>query len=163
LIKALRDESTAVQEAATQSLIYLGNSDNAFFTNSGELVAYMVIPLLREEETYLRNTALLIIKEIGHRAPELLYKLLKDKDADIRKFALDLIGQIKTGFDPSKVLPLLKDDNGNVRAAAANALGELGYKEAIPALIESLKDEEWIVFMFCRLWQCFKQLKLQNK
>jgi len=26
LIKALRDESTAVQEAATQSLIYLGNS-----------------------------------------------------------------------------------------------------------------------------------------
>lgn len=146
LIQALRDESTAVQEAATQSLIYLGNSDNAFFTNSGEIIAYMVIPLLREEETYLRNTALLIIKEIGHRAPELLYKLLKDKDADIRKFALDLIGQIKTGFDPSKVLPLLKDENGNVRAAAANALGELGYKEAIPALIESLKDEEWIVF-----------------
>lgn len=146
LIKALKDENTAVQEAATQSLIYIGNSDTSSLINSGEVVTYMVIPLLREEEAYLRNTAILIIKEIGDKAPELIYKLLKDKDPDIKKFALDLIADIKKGFDASKILPSLKDSNGNVRAAAAHALGELGYREAIPSLIESLQDEEWVVF-----------------
>lgn len=145
LIKALRDESTAVQEAATQSLIFLGSEDR-FLINSGEVITYMVVPLLREEEAYLRNTALLIIKEIGHRSPELIYKLLKDKDPDIRKFALDLIADIKTGFDGERIIPLLNDPNGNVRAAAAHALGELRYMEAIPALVERLQDEEWVVF-----------------
>jgi len=159
LIKALRDENTAVQEAATQSLISIGNRDNFFLINPGEVVTYMVVPLLREEDVYLRNTAILIIKEIGHRAPELLYKLLKDKDPDIRKFSLDLIADIKKGFDASKLIPLLKDPNGNVRAAAAHALGELGYRQAIPALIESLKDEEWVVFY---VLQALAQLKAEE-
>lgn len=159
LIKALRDENTAVQEAATQSLISIGSKDNFFLINPGEVVTYMVVPLLREEDVYLRNTAILIIKEIGHRAPELLYKLFKDKDPDIRKFSLDLIADIKKGFDASKIIPLLKDSNGNVRAAAAHALGELGYRQAIPVLIESLKDEEWVVFY---VLQALAQLKAEE-
>ena len=147
LIKALRDESTAVQEAATYALISIGNSENQrFLVNPGELVTYMVIPLLREEEAYLRNTALLILTEIGNKSPHLIYQLLKDKDPDIRKFGLDLIADIKKGFDGAFIIPLLQDPNGNVRAAAARAIGELGYKEGISALIERLNDEEWIVF-----------------
>lgn len=159
LIKALRDENTAVQEAAAQSLISIGSRDDFSLINPGEVVTYMVIPLLREEDVYLRNTAILIIKEIGHRASELLYKLFKDKDPDIRKFALDLIADIKKGFDASKIIPLLKDSNGNVRAAAAHALGELGYRQAIPVFIESLKDEEWVVFY---VLQALAQLKAEE-
>lgn len=148
LIKALRDESTAVQEAATQSIISIGVSEDRerFLSEPGELVTYMVIPLLREEEAYIRNTALLILKEIGSKAPKLIYQLLKDKDHDVRKFGLDLIADIKEGFEGSKLIPLLKDSNANVRAAAARAIGELKSREAIPALIESLNDEEWVVF-----------------
>jgi HEAT repeat protein len=147
LIKALRDESTAVQESATQALITLGNSDDSkFLVNIGEFVIYMVIPLLREEQAYLRNTALLIIKEVGHRAINLLYSLLKDKDPDIRKFALDLIADIKEGIDASKILPLLEDENANVRAATARAIGELGYREAVSHMLKKLNDDEWVVF-----------------
>lgn len=148
LIKALKDENPAVQDAATQSLISIGTSEDEdrFLTNPGELVTYMVIPLLREEEAYLRNTALLILTEIGSKAPELIYQLLKDKDPDVRKFGLDLIADIKYGFDGERIIPLLKDSNANVRAAAARAIGELGYEGAIAALIESLNDEEWVTF-----------------
>ncbi len=148
LIKALKDESPAVQDAATQALIAIGTSldEERFSSNPGELVTYMVIPLLREEEAYIRNTALLILTEIGSKAPFLIYQLLKDKDPDVRKFGLDLIADIKSGFDGEKVIPLLKDPNANVRAAAARALGELRYEKAISALIECLNDEEWVSF-----------------
>ncbi|HEX8948855.1 MAG TPA: HEAT repeat domain-containing protein [Dissulfurispiraceae bacterium] len=135
LIKALSDPNSGVQDAAMRTLISLG----------GEITAYMVLPLLREN-SYLRNTALIILRELGELAVPLLYPLLKDKDADIRKFAIDLLGEIKKGVDPSKIVAYLADANANVRAAAAKALGELRYRLAIPEMINALRDEEWVCF-----------------
>lgn len=135
LIKALSDENAGVQDAAMRSLIAIG----------GEIVGYMVLPLLREN-SYLRNTALIILTNLGGVVVHLLYPLLKDKDDDVRKFAIDLMGDIKTNVDPSKIVPLLHDPNANVRAAAARSLGLLGYRDAIPSIIEALKDEEWVRF-----------------
>lgn len=135
LIRALSDKSAGVQEAAMRSLIAIG----------GEVVGYMVLPLLRED-AYLRNTALTILTELGEVAVPLIYPLLKDRDADIRKFAIDLLVGIKEGVDTSRIVPCLKDLNANVRTAAAKAFGILEYREAIPALIEALRDEEWVCF-----------------
>jgi HEAT repeat protein len=135
LIKALSDENAGVQDAAMRSIIAIG----------GETAAYMVLPLLREG-SYLRNTALIILTAIGEVSVPLLYPLLKDKDDDIRKFAIDIMGEIKKGVEPSMIMPLLKDPNANVRAAAAKSLGLLGYRDSIPELIKALKDEEWVCF-----------------
>lgn len=135
LIKALSDENAGVQDASMRSLIAIG----------GEVAGYMVLPLLREN-SYLRNTALIILTALGEIVIPLLYPLLEDKDDDMRKFAIDLMGDIKKGVEPSKIVPLIKDPNANVRAAAAKSLGLLGYREAIPELIEALKDEEWVCF-----------------
>ncbi len=135
LIKALYDENAGVQDAAMRSLIAIGSEE----------VAYMTIPLLREN-ALLRNTALIILTAIGAKAVPLLYTCLKDKDDDIRKFAIDLFGDIREGVDPERVVPFLKDPNANVRAAATKTLGRLGYKQYIPYLIEALKDEEWVCF-----------------
>ena len=135
LLRALRDENPGVQDAAMRSLIAIG----------GETTAYMVIPLLRED-SYLRNTAIIILKEIGGATVPLLYSLLKDKDDDVRKFALDLIIDIHQGVDHEKILPLLRDPNQNVRASAAKAVGVVMQQNAVPHLIEALKDEEWVVF-----------------
>ena len=135
LIKALSDESAGVQDAAMRSLIAIG----------GEVTAYMVLPLLRAN-TYLRNTALIILMQLGCVSVPLLYPLLKDKDEDVRKFAIDLLADIGYGVDPAFIVPLLKDSNSNVRAAAAKALGLLGYRQAIPELLNALNDEEWVRF-----------------
>jgi HEAT repeat protein len=135
LIKALNDENTGVQDAAMRALISIG----------GETVAYMALPLLREG-SYLRNTGLIILRQLGEVSVPLLYPLLKDKDHDIRKFAIDLLSEIQTGVDPSRIVPLLDDENANVRAAAAKAFGDLGYREAIPHLTRRLIDEEWVCF-----------------
>jgi len=135
LIKALSDENAGVQDAAMRSIIAIGS----------ETAAYMVLPLLRES-SYLRNTALIILTELGEVSVPLLYPLLKDKDDDVRKFAVDILRDIKSGVNASVLVPLLKDEDSNVRAAAARAIGSLGYRDAISELINALDDEEWVCF-----------------
>ena len=135
LIKALSDQNTGVQDAAMRSLIAFG----------GEIVAYMVLPLLRES-SYLRNTGLIILKQLGGVSVPLLYPLLKDKDHDVRKFAIDLLSEIQTDVDSSQIIPTLEDPNANVRAAAAKALGDLGFSDAVPQLMQRLYDDEWVCF-----------------
>ncbi len=134
LIKALRDDNFGVQDAAMHSLMAM----------RGEVTAYMVLPLLRED-SFLRNTALVILTEIGEDAVSLLPILLNDKDDDVRKFALDLIHDIKHCDYPEKIIDLIgKDPNANVRAAAAKSLGTLKFKDAVPQLVSALHDEEWV-------------------
>jgi HEAT repeat protein len=136
LIEALRDDNFGVQDAAMHSLMKI----------KGECTVYMVLPLLREN-SFLRNTALIILKEMGRIAVPLLYVLLNDKDDDVRKFALDLIHDIGYCSYPEKLVEMLTGDpNANVRAAASKTLGKLQYKKAIPQLIRALNDEEWVCF-----------------
>ena len=136
LIKALRDNNLGVQDAAMRSLMSI----------RGESTVYMVLPLLREN-SYLRNTALIILKEMGNIAVPLLYLLLNDRDDDVRKFALDLIHDIQYCTYPEKLVEMLTGDpNANVRAAAAKTIGRLEYKKAVPQLVKALKDEEWVCF-----------------
>jgi HEAT repeat protein len=136
LIKALRDDNAGVQDAAMRSLINIG----------GEVTAYMVLPLLRDG-AYLRNTAMIILKEIGADSVCLLKTLLKDRDDDVRKFAVDLVCEIKEcGYPEELVYVLGNDPNPNVRASAAKAIGLLHYEDALPQLMHALEDEEWVVF-----------------
>jgi len=136
LLHALRDESPGVHDAAMRSLAAIG----------GEVTAYMVLPLLREE-ALLRNTAMIILREIGEPIVPLLRPLLKDRDDDVRKFALDLVCDVGRCGWPDAVALLLSDDpNPNVRAAAAKAIGVLGYREALPGLVAALGDNEWVRF-----------------
>ena len=136
LIKALRDENFGVQDAAMRSLTDIKE----------ETTAYMVLPLLRED-SFLRNTAIIILREMGKIAVPLLYILLNDKDDDVRKFALDIITDVRHCNYPEKLVEMLTgDSNANVRAAAAKAIGALQYRKAIPQLIKALGDDEWVCF-----------------
>ena len=135
LIKVLRDENPGVQDAAMRAIINIG----------GEVAAYMALPLLRED-AFLRNTGRIILKAIGVPASPLLRHLFKDKDDDIRIFALDLIAEIRDCDYPEDIVTLLSSDpNPNVRSSAARSLGRLGYTSALPALHQALRDEEWVI------------------
>ncbi|MBF0553402.1 MAG: HEAT repeat domain-containing protein [Nitrospirae bacterium] len=135
LIKMMSDDSPAVVDAAMQSILHIG----------GEAAAYMLIPVLRKDAGQ-RNAAFLLLKGLGASTVPLLYDLLYDKDDDMRKFALDLLGDIAVGAEADKILPALKDPNANVRAAACRALGLLKAEGAVAQIEEALKDEEWVAF-----------------
>ncbi len=136
LIKALRDSNPGVQDAAMRSLIDIG----------GEATAYMVLPLLRDNAV-MRNTAVIILQEIGAAAVPMIGPLLNDKDEDIRKFAIDMICEIGACDRPEDLMAILRGDpNPNVRVSAAKALGALRYPQAVPVLIDALRDTEWVCF-----------------
>ncbi|HHN64586.1 MAG TPA: hypothetical protein ENK09_04415 [Nitrospirae bacterium] len=133
LIRALEDENPGVSDAAMRSLISIG----------GEVTAYMMLPLLREH-ALLRNTALLVMKEIGNI--RIIRKLLIDKDDDVRKFGVDLIAELKDRESCPYLRDLMKDPNPNVRAATASAIGKIGCHDLKDELIEALDDDEWVCF-----------------
>ena len=98
----------------------------------GEVAAWMVLPLLREDP-FLRNVAMVILKEIGPMPISHLPPLLKDKDDDVRKFAIELIADAGGRHLEKALCERLSDDqNPNVRAAAAKALGTLDCRDALP-------------------------------
>ncbi|MCL1925777.1 MAG: HEAT repeat domain-containing protein [Syntrophorhabdaceae bacterium] len=136
LIQALKDPHPGVQEAAASSLISIG----------GEVTAWMVLPLLREE-ALLSNMAMVILREIGPATLRHLSPLLRDKDDDIRKFAIELVADLGGREYMDKLVERLKWDlNPNVRAVAAKALGDLRCHETLPNLVAALKDVEWVRF-----------------
>ncbi|MEW6602241.1 MAG: HEAT repeat domain-containing protein [Nitrospirota bacterium] len=146
LIRALKDNNFGVQDAAMRSLMEI----------KGEATVYMLLPLLREN-SFLRNTAIMIIREVGRIAVPLLHVLLDDRDDDIRKFALDLIHDIQYCKYPEKLVQMLVEDpNANVRAAAAKTIGMLQYDKATPQLIKALSDEEWVCFSALEALACIK-------
>lgn len=127
LIRLLGDGAVAVREAAVESLKAIG----------GAAVSREAAPLLESEEPFLRNYAVEILESAGELAVPELLKLCDTESVDLRKFALDIIGNIGVKSDSEaygRCVHLLDDPNVNVAAAAAEALGKLGEPAALPLL-----------------------------
>lgn len=95
------------------------------------------------------NLKIKIIIEFGKYKVEntlpFLYECLKDKNWEIRKYALWAIGEIKENVDVEKLIPLVKDKNDLVRKEVAETFGKIKNNSTISYLIELLNDSNWLV------------------
>jgi HEAT repeat protein len=143
LTKALNDRSKYVRSAAANSLGKLASKNDT-------VAVTPLVELLKDNESIVRQQGAWALGQIGRRAlPEgfaPLSKLLEDKDWVVRvrgAFAIWSIGSNSQVALTSLVGTLL---NGNVegRCRAAQALSQMGpqAKAAIPALLQTLKDDE---------------------
>ena len=101
----------------------------------GEDVAEGLVPLLRSEDANLRNGAIEVLSELPEEAAPHIEELLRDTDADVRIFTLNLLNDLKhpdVGRWLSQVL--IHDPHVNVVAAALEVLAEVGTPQALPAL-----------------------------
>jgi HEAT repeat protein len=73
-----------------------------------------------------------------------LYECLKDKNWEIRKYAVWAVGEIKD-VDINFLIPLVKDKSYLVRKEVAEAFGKIKNPVAVSYLIELLDDSEWLV------------------
>ena len=138
LLRLLGDESVAVREAALESLKIIG----------GTAVSEKAILLLESEDTPTRNYAVDILESVGGPSIPALVKLCDASSVDLRKFALDIIGNIGVKSESeayARCLGLLEDANENVAAAAAEALGKIGESGALPFLDAKFESSHpWI-------------------
>ncbi len=133
----IKSRNVGVQEAAEYALRKI----------RGPKTIEKMIPYLHSEDSSLRNVAMDILREIGHDDVPSLCPLLLNQDPDIRIFMADILGHTQSRIAvPPLCEALLKDPEVNVRYQAAMSLGQLAFPEAVEALHQAMKDEEWVQF-----------------
>lgn len=66
--------------------------------------------------------------------------LLRDKDAEIRRLAVEVLGENRDRDSVRALRDVLSDRDPRVREAAATALGKLGDHDVVPPLLKLLED-----------------------
>jgi len=137
LLGALGDTDWRVRKTAVESLVAFGGDD---------VIAGLVQRLSAEDNAGARNSAIEALIQIGSAAVAPLLPLLGTDDPDVRKFAVDVLGDIRDAVAVPALLEKLKDGDENVRVAAAEALGKIRDRRAVDALIACLSasDQSWL-------------------
>jgi HEAT repeat protein len=92
--------------------------------------------------------AIIILRDVGDEAVDLIIENLNNGDQKIRGTAALALGEL--GDHPDALAALvnaLQSDKRNLRISALDAIGNIGSdaSDLIPALIELLQDDDWIV------------------
>jgi HEAT repeat protein len=129
LIEALSDSDREVAASSARSLGRLG---------AMEAVEPLVYALV--DGRLPRAVTAQALLSIGPEAVPGLRALIADAPAEVKVFAVDLIGLLGTAADSPQLVDLLRDTSAEVRAHAARALGRLGPQEAANELRKALAD-----------------------
>jgi HEAT repeats len=96
-----------------------------------------VIELLRSDSANLRTGALDALRIMAGAAPDMLPRLLSDKDSDVRVLSCELARSLPNPEATRLLCGLLAtDEEINVCAAAVDVLAEVGGPDALPCLKE---------------------------
>ncbi len=134
VFRAFGDNSWRVRKEAVD--LFLG------LPVSRELVGEIVELLHAEENAGLRNAAVQILTRMGRDAVPMLLSQASCPDHDVRKFIIDILGDIADPASLPTLVQGLEDEDSNVRAAAAENLGKLKAVSAVPALLEAMKHQD---------------------
>ena len=137
IFKAFGDESWRVRKESIELYLKL--------PISRELIGEVIELLHADENAGLRNAAVEILTRMGRDSVPMLLGQARCPDHDVRKFIIDILGDID---DPEAVPVLitgLDDEDSNVRAAAAENLGKLKSAEAVPKLLKAMHHQDLLL------------------
>lgn len=111
----------------------------ALFNSLGQIASdaavQALLPLLRTEDAGLRNGAIEALAAMPQMVAPCVDRLLLDPDADVRIFAVNLLGELRHADVPRWLLQVLHHETHvNVVAAALEVMAEVGSAADIPAL-----------------------------
>jgi len=109
-----------------------------------------IMELLKEENAYVRNLGISILRDFGDAIKYYIVKFLIGDDRDLRIFAINVLGDVDFAESRDMLVELLEDEEDiNVAMTAVDYMGEIGEEEDIE-LLESLKrrfkDEFYVEF-----------------
>jgi HEAT repeat protein len=124
LLARLQDDDQTVRRAAVAALGELGDTRAA-----GRLVAAL-------QDAGLQGAALEALRRMGSAALGELEKAFAGATAEARRLIVDLAGRMEDPHARRLLLAALADDSAQVRTEAALALGDGGFLEAVPPLMD---------------------------
>ena len=139
LVTALGDTSWRVRKTAAETLE--GARDKSLYIPS------LIDSLRNDDNAGLRNSAAEVLTRVGSVSVGPLIDAVSDADADVRKFAVDILGVVGDEGAVETLAGALRDDDENVKGAASEALGKIGGERAVKALLAILDDDDlWVRF-----------------
>jgi len=137
LMLAVGDADWRVRKTAVEALVALRGRD---------VIEGLIHTLGAHDNAGARNSAIEALIHIGTEAVDALLKELKTPDVDVRKFIVDILGDMKDPRTVPILIGLLDDPDENIRVAAAEALGKIKDRRAVDALISCLtrSDQSWL-------------------
>ena len=127
LIRGLHDDSWRVRRLAADKL-------GAATSDTGLVIGELVKVLAERGTPGARNAAATALGKLGLLALPRLVQLLKEADADQRKFAAEILGEVGAPDAVPVLVAALQDVDPNVQAAAGEALSRIGGEQARVAL-----------------------------
>lgn len=149
-VSALKDPSPSVRATAASSILDLPDEESAA----------NLIPLLSDKDEFVRREAAYALGKTRSRSAvaSLIERLLTDKQDGVRGAAAVALGDIADASAVSTLAAVLssqvvltgskknskskKEQNPFVLRAAAHSLGQIGNRDAVPALIAALQNEK---------------------
>lgn len=102
-----------------------------------------VIGLLHDSENAgLRNSSIEILVGLGTLAVADLTAEIGSPDPEVRKFVIDILGEIGVSGCEEGVLNALSDEDINVRYAAVETLGKMKVDKAVDPLLDLMDDAD---------------------
>ncbi len=143
LFSAMGDESWRIRKEAVELFVASEPEDS--------MIAQLLELLRCEDNAGMRNSAAEAVTRLGARASTPLIILVKDEDADVRKFVIDVMGSISDQVFIPSLLSALQDSDVNVAAAAAEHLGNVGDGSVVQNLIQAIVTNDSDLFRFSAL------------
>lgn len=139
LIRLLGESRVKVRERATEALVKLGEPAvhplAKLAQSDGQRSADAVLP------SALRREALWILSRINSPAARTQVRAaLADQDETVRHVALHCTSVERDAAALQALLRIVVNDEPQLRMKAAEALGRIGRREAVPALLASLRQ-----------------------
>jgi HEAT repeat protein len=127
---AIQDENKGVEDAVARSFLSIGGVD----------AARAIVYHIEDEDIASRNLAAKLLVRLGENSVHALVPYLRSDNKDVRKLAVDILGEIKSKEPIYYLLPLLKDVDPNVIVATLEALGNIGSNSAIDAIRDTYEQ-----------------------
>ena len=133
LVDALKDESEYTRRSAVEVLNELADADS---------IKYL-LNAIGDNDWWVRSRACDALASIGGpKVTNAALHLIRDEDENIRRSAIEILNQTRDERAVVHLIAATKDPDWWVRERAADALGDIGSSEAMPALIEMLAADD---------------------
>ncbi len=142
LYDALGDSSWRVRKSAVQALVN--------FPDTGQAVHTLIDALYDGENVGRRTGGVEGLVALNDRALDGVIRAMKTEDAEVRKFLVDIMGELKAPRSLDTLLESVNDTEENIRLAAIEALGNLGGDKVYKKLLGFL-DHADITIVFASL------------